>query len=1273
VFFKDHDLDNFGHFTDSECRCVPQDEYLVTNNDDCNDDDDYIQPRIEELACDGIDEDCDNSTDEDTSDPGNPSDPVIIDCVVYYFDGDDDTFGTILDTTGVCACAPFDDNTSLTNDDCDDAVNTTKPDSFDGNGLVNNQCNNVDDNCDQSTDESFDDSYFDTFSNDAIKNRSWGEGCGVGACANGIVECNAGGTALYCTNDPANKSTEVCDDVDNDCDGLTDADDSNADPMVQIQCGNQTGVCEDSIRPAILCINGSWTPCNHVVYEDHNSNYEIGVESLCDNFDNDCDGNVDEVEDLGKASDTCGQGECLHTIDNCVNGGTLTCNPFEGAVPELCDNLDNDCNGVTDNGFPNTDNVGLADCLDTDDDNDGVADGADSCPQGVIGWTSNGSTDYDNDGCKDNTSEDLDDDNDGVLDSSDACAKGQKSWTSTGSTDYDGDGCKDNTTEDTDDDNDGVSDGSDLCAKGFMPWTSNGANDHDSDGCLDSHPEDNDDDNDGRTDSVDDCPVGQTGWSSNGSTDYDSDGCKDNTSEDLDDDNDGVVDSGDSCAKGQLSWTSNGSTDYDSDGCRDTDEDTDDDNDSVIDGADTCPKGTLGWTSNGSTDHDGDGCKDNQIEDQDDDNDGKADILDACPKGDTGWISSGATDIDQDGCRDITEDTDDDNDGITDSADDCAQGVTGWISTSFSDHDGDGCLDTNAEDPDDDNDGVIDTVDDCQTGETGWTSNGSTDYDNDGCKDNTSEDTDDDNDGKIDNSDSCPKGVLAWTSNSSTDYDGDGCKDDTAEDLDDDNDGVNDAHPDLCPKGVQGWTSNGSNDFDGDGCRDSDEDTDDDNDGDPDSTDCADKNPLIHAAATEICDGINNDCEGGIDEGFTFGGIAIGGVCTANSTFCLNGIVACDGTTSTQCSDNPISAKTSGTVCIAQSCSGSTLFFPDTCNGSGGCTDNGTATCGGGYICNADGINCNTGCSPTAGCQSSHYCAGGSCLSKKSNGDGCSSGDMCSSGICADGVCCNSSCGGGCRACDLSGDEGTCTFIDNGQDPEAECGGCELCNGSGSCRAYLSGDLDKDKKDFCAPGGTTCGQTGDCQVGANACANEVAGTTCDASISCSGSGSSYTQSTPACNGSGSCSSSNDTDCNGYRCDSLALLSFCHTSCSGPNTTSNQAEFCDDSHHCGNCESSTSCSGTTCQEDINTLATDVLGGIMNSKCNGCHTPDWKFSTMVGQVGTSHCNGQVLVSPGDLAGSCLWTLVDNETMPQFGSLTTGQKRTIRRWILEGAKDN
>ena len=151
---------------------------------------------------------------------------------------------------------------------------------------------------------------------------------------------------------------------------------------------------------------------------------------------------------------------------------------------------------------------------------------------------------------------DRDYDNDSIMNLFDMCANGERGWKSTENSDFDYDGCKDN-TEDMDDDNDGVPDNSDQCltsSEGLIyPWFSindlldtNGdkdlTNDFDMDGCRDAD-EDHDDDNDGWADLIEiNCnkdPLNPF------SRPQDNDGDDICDSVDIDDDGDGIIDTED--------------------------------------------------------------------------------------------------------------------------------------------------------------------------------------------------------------------------------------------------------------------------------------------------------------------------------------------------------------------------------------------------------------------------------------------------------------------------------------------------------------------------------------------------------------------------------------------------------------------------------------------------------------------------------------------------------------------------------------------------------
>ena len=168
----------------------------------------------------------------------------------------------------------------------------------------------------------------------------------AGQCSYGTKTCTYDGWS-ECIG-AVGPSEEICDGLDNDCDAIID----ETYPEEHQLCGfvegadYGVGICTPGV---MKCDNGS-------VYCDGH----VGpTEEACDGLDNNCNGSVDEgianttaIVCYEGPPGTMAIGECRAGVRYCTDGG------FDGPCDnqilptvEICDNLDNDCDGEVDEGF----------------------------------------------------------------------------------------------------------------------------------------------------------------------------------------------------------------------------------------------------------------------------------------------------------------------------------------------------------------------------------------------------------------------------------------------------------------------------------------------------------------------------------------------------------------------------------------------------------------------------------------------------------------------------------------------------------------------------------------------------------------------------------------------------------------------------------------------------------------------------------------------------------------------------------------------------------
>jgi MYXO-CTERM domain-containing protein len=298
-------------------------------------------------VCNGVDDNCNSKIDEGVSNacincvPGN----TIPECAGFSYDTNnpndpENKLGAAARHCAVEACNCKDDN-------CNGKVDEGLPPNACGGpcgcAVPTETCNGLDDNCDG-----------------IIDNGNWPNGPVGTKCNNGLkgacnrdgyLVCDGTGTNTVCNAPVVTPQPEVCNGIDDNCDGQID---EGTLPGVGEKCGNGLGSCQSG---TIQCVNGKLV-CDVT---------STPQPEVCNGLDDDCDGIVDDGKfpqtDTpclcpGLTDQQAGVGICKAGKLKCMGALGFVCVgcvlPTSG---EVCNGMDNNCDGMVDktgncpNGF----------------------------------------------------------------------------------------------------------------------------------------------------------------------------------------------------------------------------------------------------------------------------------------------------------------------------------------------------------------------------------------------------------------------------------------------------------------------------------------------------------------------------------------------------------------------------------------------------------------------------------------------------------------------------------------------------------------------------------------------------------------------------------------------------------------------------------------------------------------------------------------------------------------------------------------------------------
>lgn len=329
TFYVDADGDGHGDASRSTAACaMPQGH--TSSHDDCDDTRSAVYPGAPEL-CNSQDDDCDGLLDEDVANPP-----------AWYADEDGDGYGLDSDVLRQCT-APG--RVSVAGD-CDDTDAARHP-------AAAEICNDIDDNCNAQIDDGlatqawYPDADGDTFgaSNPKIQDcaQPAGHVLSNGDCDDARAEIHPG-------------AVEVCDDIDQDCDGA--ADDGLATqrqyPDGDVDGYGNSSLPQDSCRTleGFVARGGDCNDTLATVYP--------GAQETCNRVDDDCDAQIDEgAVDAAlyyRDADTDSFGGTSTVLSCAIPTGYVAlsgdCNDADATIypgaDEYCNALDDDCDAQID-------------------------------------------------------------------------------------------------------------------------------------------------------------------------------------------------------------------------------------------------------------------------------------------------------------------------------------------------------------------------------------------------------------------------------------------------------------------------------------------------------------------------------------------------------------------------------------------------------------------------------------------------------------------------------------------------------------------------------------------------------------------------------------------------------------------------------------------------------------------------------------------------------------------------------------------------------------